>query len=221
MFVECPSCRQSVPGDGRFCDQCGGPIRVCPECGTVNTGRYCTNCRTKLIDDSVAAPAVATARGVGVAASPAAGATVATPVAASPGLVGPVTGGGSGAVATSPRELLLINDVHGIRLAVKPGDELGRTVGPHAHVLARLTTISRRHARIEYAEGRGWYVVDLGSSYGTDCRDRPTWTDADYHPTPPDPIPLIDGGYLRLSDVVFRIQIIKPTARSLYQTTRP
>ncbi len=46
--VICPECGSVVTG--RFCSNCGAEIEsaewTCPECGTVNTGNFCSNCGT-------------------------------------------------------------------------------------------------------------------------------------------------------------------------------
>ena len=31
-MIQCPDCRQIIPEDSAFCDQCGKELKWCPEC---------------------------------------------------------------------------------------------------------------------------------------------------------------------------------------------
>src|SRR5580692_8099314 len=51
MTKTCPNCSRDIPGDSKFCPQCGTPqASVCAACGHANPAgsRFCTQCGTKL-----------------------------------------------------------------------------------------------------------------------------------------------------------------------------
>jgi class 3 adenylate cyclase len=55
----CPSCGKDIPGEARFCPQCGTPQALsCTACGHLNPAgsRFCAQCGAKLGDAAVAAP---------------------------------------------------------------------------------------------------------------------------------------------------------------------
>src|SRR5437764_1241016 len=62
--MECPSCKVSLPDDGRFCDECGAPLPIgCPSCGASNRpgAKFCTKCGCTLTTDPSTAPAATAA----------------------------------------------------------------------------------------------------------------------------------------------------------------
>ena len=70
----CPSCNNEIPGDSRFCPQCGAPQALsCAACGHANAAgsRFCAQCGVALGE---AAPATAAAAATAPAAPPRAGA---------------------------------------------------------------------------------------------------------------------------------------------------
>ena len=69
-MIQCPDCRQMIPDDSAFCDQCGKELRWCPECRRPKRGTECPVCGSYLVDgrkwlssapDPVSAPAHASA----------------------------------------------------------------------------------------------------------------------------------------------------------------
>ncbi len=68
----CPSCGKDIPGEARFCPQCGAPQALsCVACGHANPAgsKFCAQCGAKLGEAAAPAP------------SPAPGAAPAPPVA--------------------------------------------------------------------------------------------------------------------------------------------
>lgn len=39
--MQCPSCKEQIDDDSRYCDQCGEQIMVCSECGRPGKGKRC------------------------------------------------------------------------------------------------------------------------------------------------------------------------------------
>lgn len=64
-------------------------------------------------------------------------------------------------------QLSLINNRLGLNLVVKKGEIIGRITGSHSEVLGKLSAISSKHLLFDYEYGKGWYLLDVGSSNGT------------------------------------------------------
>jgi len=47
--MQCPSCKETIDDDSRYCDQCGEQIMVCSVCGRPGKGKCCTIDGKKLI----------------------------------------------------------------------------------------------------------------------------------------------------------------------------
>jgi hypothetical protein len=43
-MIICPSCKEEIESDSRYCDQCGIHLFYCSSCGRVGMGRHCTYC---------------------------------------------------------------------------------------------------------------------------------------------------------------------------------
>ena len=48
-MIQCPDCRQIIPEDSAFCDQCGKELKWCPECKRPKRGTECPVCGSDLI----------------------------------------------------------------------------------------------------------------------------------------------------------------------------
>lgn len=44
MMIICPSCKEEIENNSRYCDQCGQHLFYCSSCDRVGTGRHCTHC---------------------------------------------------------------------------------------------------------------------------------------------------------------------------------
>ena len=48
-MTQCPECRNMIPDDSAFCDQCGKELKWCPECKRPKRGTECPVCGNNLI----------------------------------------------------------------------------------------------------------------------------------------------------------------------------
>ena len=49
-MIICPTCREEIDDDSRYCDQCGQALLFCQQCGRVGVGRRCTHCGGLMVD---------------------------------------------------------------------------------------------------------------------------------------------------------------------------
>ena len=49
-MTKCPYCREQIPDDSWFCDQCGKELKWCPECRAPKRGTECPACGETLLD---------------------------------------------------------------------------------------------------------------------------------------------------------------------------
>src|SRR5262245_40297576 len=57
--MRCPRCESDTPDGGKFCIECGSPLRPhCPRCGTedVAQAKFCAECGTPLISHTPVTP---------------------------------------------------------------------------------------------------------------------------------------------------------------------
>ena len=47
-MIQCPECRQMIPDDSAFCDQCGKELKWCPECKRPKRGTERPDSRTQV-----------------------------------------------------------------------------------------------------------------------------------------------------------------------------
>jgi len=139
--MQCPSCKETIDDDSRYCDQCGEQIMVCSVCGRPGKGKCCTIDGKKLI------PAA------GGASVPTVQPPVMQPVPQSQG----VSGGD---------KIKLTSQLHGIMIEAQDGDIIGRKNGNFANVFGRFNFISGTHCKI-IKNAAGWHIQDMGSTNGT------------------------------------------------------
>jgi len=149
--MQCPSCKETIDDDSRYCDQCGEQILVCSVCGRPGKGKRC------IFDGKELVPA----SGV---ASPA------QPVPQSQG-----TSGGAG----SNDKVKLTSQLHGIMIEAQDSDIIGRKNGAFAGVFGRFNYVSGTHCKI-VKTAAGWHIQDLGSTNGTACNGTPLVPNALY-----------------------------------------
>ena len=172
-MIQCPECRQMIPDDSAFCDQCGKELKWCPDCKRPKRGTECPVCGSDLIPGRkwlVGSVAVEEAhqrhgereercddrepsgRGGAVAgACPLGGSCEAA--GGDSQSVDQQDGGGA-------TELV----GNGWRLALAPG-QFGRAGGIWPE-LSTCPYVSGRHGTISGAAGN-WSITDIGSTNGT------------------------------------------------------
>lgn len=159
-MIQCPECRQMIPDDSAFCDQCGKELKWCPECKRPKRGTECPVCGSDLIpgrkwlSGGASASASGSNGGVGVKNDEKRD----TP----PGLeVGGASKSPENASAVTPVSELVGN---GWRLALAPG-QFGRAGGIWPE-LSTCPYVSGRHGTISGGAGN-WSITDIGSTNGT------------------------------------------------------
>ena len=117
-MIICPTCKEEIDDDSRYCDQCGQALLYCNQCGRVGVGRRCTYCGGLMV-----AP--------GKEAQQAQMESVASVGYATYGSIRP-DDSRSGAQGGMP-VLTLANDSLNIRIVAMNGAIIGRRKGPYTH----------------------------------------------------------------------------------------
>lgn len=146
-MIQCPECRQMIPDDSAFCDQCGKELGWCPECKRPKRGTECPVCGSDLI------PGRKWLEGGTSSGSSAGEGTASDPVR------GSVPSGQEG---LPPSASALVGN--GWRLELKEG-QFGRAGGIWPE-LSGCPYVSGRHGTIGGGPGN-WTVTDIGSTNGT------------------------------------------------------
>ena len=138
-MIQCPDCRQIIPEDSAFCDQCGKELKWCPECKRPKRGTECPVCGSDLI------PGRKYLAG-----------DFSKPSSA------PVTPPSAGPASVSPAPAALVGN--GWRLTLQEGP-FGRRGGIWPE-LSTCQYVSGSHGNIVKA-GADWVIEDVGSTNGT------------------------------------------------------
>jgi len=152
--MQCPSCKEPIDNDSRFCDQCGEQIKVCPLCGKPGSKKFCTQDQTELV------PAGSVPQGNQTAAQPSS-APLSTPPqqsSAPPQQFSPPS-------QQSSADTIKFSGA-GIMFDAKDGDIIGRKTGPFTGIFASQEFVSGTHCKIVKLPA-GWHIQDLGSTNGT------------------------------------------------------
>ena len=172
-MIQCPECRNMIPDDSAFCDQCGKELKWCPECKRPKRGTECPVCGSDLIPGRKWLEGGAAA----VASSGAAGGPNAAggPGAAGEGGVkngeecntpqGLDRGGASKSAENASANIGATALVgNGWRLNLQSG-QFGRAGGIWPE-LGTCPYVSGRHGTISGDAGN-WNITDIGSTNGT------------------------------------------------------
>jgi len=155
--MNCPNkiCKQEIPDDSCFCDQCGIQLLHCDKCGFVGTGKFCGNC-----GGSMSAIQPQTVQSGGQQTSqPSLSSTPnnKTQDAHSPAAT---------VIVSLPADKIFLCSTEGWNMEIKNGNILGRTTGQYADVLGKFPVISSTHAKITL-EKNEWFITDLNSTNKT------------------------------------------------------
>ena len=166
-MIQCPECRQMIPDDSAFCDQCGKELKWCPECRRPKRGTECPVCGTDLMTgrkyltmitgggapvQPQTEPQPQTTEPIQPVAQPQPQATYASSVAPQP----------QATAVSTPLPTALVGN--GWRLPLKDGG-FGRAGGIWSE-LAMCQYVSGSHGSIARTEA-GWTICDSGSTNGT------------------------------------------------------
>lgn len=147
-MIQCPDCRQIIPEDSAFCDQCGKELKWCPECKRPKRGTECPVCGSDLIPGRKYL--------AGDYSKPSSAPV--TPPSAGPAPSGPAPI--SSGAEKSPAALV----GNGWRLTLQEGP-FGRRGGIWPE-LSTCQYVSGSHGNIVKA-GADWVIEDVGSTNGT------------------------------------------------------
>ena len=164
-MIICPTCKEEIDDDSRYCDQCGQALLYCNQCGRVGVGRRCTYCGGLMVapgNDKQQATQMESVASVGYATYGSLRQEDSRP-------------GGQGGMPV----LTLANDSLNIRIVAMNGAIIGRRKGPYSQFFERHAYVSGVHAQLLYSPDKGWCVVDKHSSNGTKLNQRQIQPDVD------------------------------------------
>ncbi|MDR2049784.1 MAG: FHA domain-containing protein [Treponema sp.] len=142
----CPSkiCKQEIPDDSLYCDQCGVKISRCVKCGNPGITPRCGKCGGVMAFKGIDPPA-----GKPAPEPPQQQTSPAATVIAQ----------------LEPKKLFFCHG-DGWNMEIADGDVLGRTNGNHTGRLGSIPVISGTHAKITFENGE-WYITDQNSTNKT------------------------------------------------------
>lgn len=175
-MIQCPECRNMIPDDSAFCDQCGKELMWCPECKRPKRGSECPVCGSDLIPgrkylaggaSSGTSGAGGASGGSGASSSQAGSgssqSTTQPPVNQPQGTSAqPMPQGTSAGPAPSAWASRLVGN--GWSLTLREGG-FGRNGGIWTE-LNTIPYVSGSHGRIE-RRASDWIIIDNGSTNGT------------------------------------------------------
>ena len=156
-MIICPTCKEEIDDDSRYCDQCGQALLYCNQCGRVGVGRRCTYCGGLMVVPGKEAqqPQMESIASVGYATY---------------GSIRPEDSrqGTQGGMPV----MTLANDSLNIRIVAMNGAIIGRRKGPYTQFFEKQAYVSGTHAQLIFKPETGWCVVDKHSSNGTKLNQR-------------------------------------------------
>lgn len=163
-MIICPSCKEEIEDDSRFCDQCGQELSYCSNCGRVGMGRRCTYCgglMTSYDELQEQRKGVQQQQSAEVVSQPAAVYASQQTADTSPA-----------PAANGLPSLTLYNPSLNIRIVGINGAIIGRRQGPYQSMFEGNMFVSGVHAQLIYKPESGWCIIDKNSSNGTKLNQR-------------------------------------------------
>ena len=195
-MIICPTCKEEIEDDSRYCDQCGQELVYCSNCGRVGMGRRCTHCgglmvsydeleqqrsqRQQFVSQSYANMATSHREPFAEA-----------PHRVAEGVQLPAQSG----IPT----LTLYNPTLNIRMVGVNGAIIGRRQGPYQQLFEGNMYISGVHAQLIYKPDTGWCIIDKHSSNGTKLNQREVQPDV--------PMSLKSGDIVTLANINLQVSI--------------
>jgi hypothetical protein len=157
MTLICPNkiCKQEIPDDSCFCDQCGVHLLRCDKCGFIGTSKFCGKCGGSM--SAIQPPATQPSDERPSLSSSSSKPVSETPVVPSPGAT---------VIVSLPAEKIFLCHLEGWNMEIADGDILGRTNGPHTALLGKFPVISSTHAKVT-RKNNEWFITDLNSTNKT------------------------------------------------------
>ncbi len=191
-MIICPNCKEEIEEHSHFCDQCGTALSYCSRCGRVGVGRRCTSCGGQMVSaeqyEKMLSSNNVNSSQVSINMS---------------SRLFPTSLSGSRpqekSVASSGRNLKMVNSSLDITILGQNGAVIGRRQGPYAQFFQNNMYVSGVHAQLYYKAGSGWYIVDKHSSNGTRLNNRPLQPDVE--------MLLSDGDVVMIANVNLKVSI--------------
>ena len=194
-MIICPTCKEEIDDDSRYCDQCGQALLFCDRCGRVGIGRRCTYCGGMMVShEEYQKRAEGTQTGFSF--------TMSRPAASQTGNGPTTTGRVSSPMMGVPQGipvLTLYNTSLNIRIQGINGAVIGRRQGPYAAYFENNMYVSGVHAQLKYNANSGWCIVDKHSSNGTKLNQRPLQPDVE--------MSMKDGDIVGLANINLQVSI--------------
>lgn len=165
-MTKCPYCREQIPDDSWFCDQCGKELKWCPECRAPKRGTECPACGETLLDAGKYFGAGKTTTRNTVPAAPTTQQTPDTGATLNSVMDDMFKDGGFGkaAAAATASAAVPYLEGNGWKLTLKEG-QFGRNGGIWPE-LSSIAYVSGRHGQLR-KNGSKWEISDVGSTNGT------------------------------------------------------
>lgn len=192
-MIICPTCKEEIDDESRYCDQCGQALVYCRSCGRVGKGRRCIYCGGLMVSaEELLKNRETSHTSLG---------TFSSRIITS----GNSTLGSDGSMVTTAGNyqrlpvLTLYNGNLDIRIVGQNGAVIGRRQGPYCQFFQDNMYISGVHAQLVYNKESGWCIIDKHSSNGTRLNDRDLLPDV--------PMSLKNGDMVTLANVSMQVNI--------------
>ena len=192
-MIICPTCKEEIDDESRYCDQCGQALVYCISCGRVGKGRRCIYCGGLMVSaEELLNNRETSHTSLG---------TFSSRIITS----GNSTLGSDGSMVTTAGNyqrlpvLTLYNGNLDIRIVGQNGAVIGRRQGPYSQFFQDNMYISGVHAQLVYNKESGWCIIDKHSSNGTRLNDRDLLPDV--------PMSLKNGDMVTLANVSMQVNI--------------
>lgn len=192
-MIICPTCKEEIDDDSRYCDQCGQKLVYCSSCGRVGKGRRCTYCGGLMVTVEELESnrhTVNTSMGAysqfehttnpGSFESDSLRSMMADPHHAIP-------------------RLALYNGNLDIHIVGQNGAMIGRRQGPYTQFFQDNMYVSGLHAQLVYTKESGWCIIDKHSSNGTMLND--------HHLQPDVPMSIKSGDIVTIANISLQVSI--------------
>ena len=161
-----------MPGDSKYCDQCGVEILRCVNCGAPGVEDFCNECGKPMV--SFSPSGISSSSSMQPQSSKPADMETDTELSASANSA--LSGAGNNIMDKtmgSARRKSTVLQARVGNIIIRPEENalIGRSGSPYAPLLSSLNLISRSHAKF-LKQGRDWFIMDLGSTNGTYVNDR-------------------------------------------------